>query len=118
MVAWSCLGVSIQAIPNLNILGMKLDSNLTSEDHMRGIVSHVSQIISILRLVKCIFVDTSVLLPCYFGFVLPILEYCSQSGGQLLNVTFSFLSTKCNRWTGFVLIRVSSRCVIDVMLKG
>ena len=30
----------------------------------------------ILRLVKHIFVDTSVLLRCYFAFVLPILEYC------------------------------------------
>ena len=31
-------GVSIRASPNLAILGMKFDSKLTFEDHMRGIV--------------------------------------------------------------------------------
>ena len=36
---------------------------------MRGIVPRVSQRIGILRLVKCIFVDTSVLLLCYFVFI-------------------------------------------------
>ena len=42
-----------------------------------GIVSRVSQRIGILRLVKRIFVDTSVLLRCYYAFVLLILEYFS-----------------------------------------
>ena len=69
-------GVSIRASPNLDILGVKFDIKLTFEDHVRGIVSRVSQRIGILRLVKCIFFDTSVL-RCYFAFVLPILEYCS-----------------------------------------
>ena len=55
-------GVSIRASPNLDILGVKFDSKLTFEDHVRGIVSRVSQRILILRLVKSIFVDTSVLL--------------------------------------------------------
>ena len=39
-------------------------------------------------------------------------------GGQLLNVTFSFLSAMCIRWPGFVLIRVSCCCVIDEMSLG
>ena len=52
--------VSILTSPNLDILGVKFDSKLTFEDHVRGIVSHVSQKIGILRLVKRIFVDTSV----------------------------------------------------------
>ena len=55
-------GVSICNIPNLDILGVKFDSRLTFEDYVRGIVSHVSQRIGILKLVKCIFLDTSVLL--------------------------------------------------------
>ena len=38
--------------------------------------------------------------------------------GQLLNVTFSFMRARCIRWPGYVLIRVSCRCVIDVMLMG
>ena len=46
------------------------------------VVSCVSQRIAILRLVKCVFVDTSVLLCCYSAFVLLILEYCSPVWGS------------------------------------
>ena len=70
-------GDSIQASPNLGILGVKFDSKLTFEDHVCDIVSRVSQGILILRLVNRIFVDASLLLHCYFAFVLTILEYCS-----------------------------------------
>ena len=35
-------GVSINAGPNLDIVGVKLDFKLTFEDHVSGIVSHVS----------------------------------------------------------------------------
>ena len=63
--------------------------------------------------------DTSVLLRCFFAFVLPILEYCSPGLGlQLLNVTFSFFSARWIRWAGFVLIRDSCHWVIDVVLQG
>ena len=66
-------GVSIHASPNLDIIGVKFDSNLTFKDRVRIIVSRVSQRIGVLRLVKRIFVQTSVLLHCYSAFVLPIL---------------------------------------------
>ena len=74
----------------------------------------VSQKIGILRLVKHVFVDTSVFLRCYYAFVLPILEYCSPVWGLLLNFIFSFWTAGCIRWRGFSLI--TCRCVIDVML--
>ena len=90
-------GDSIPASPNLDILDVKFDSKFTFEDHVRGIVSRVSQRIVILRLVKRKFVDTSVLLP----WVVTILHLFSQSlsiflrcGGQLLNVIFSFVSAR------------------------
>ena len=67
-------GVSIRASPNLDIIGVKFESKL--------IVSHVSQRIGILRMVKLIFVDISVLLRRYFEFVLPILEYSSPVWGS------------------------------------
>ena len=51
--------VFICAISNLDILGVKFDRRLTFEDDVRGIVS---QRIGILRLVKRVLVDTSVLL--------------------------------------------------------
>ena len=55
-------GVSICDSPNLDIIGVKIDSRLTFEDLMRGIVSRVSQRIGILRLLNLVFVNTSVLL--------------------------------------------------------
>ena len=88
----------------------------TVEDQVRGIVSCVSQRIGIFWLVKSVFIDTSVLLRCYYAFVLPILEYCSPVWGVLLNAIFSFVSDRCIRWPVFALIRLSYRCVIDVML--
>ena len=75
-------GVSIHASPNLDILGVKFHNKLTFEDHVRGIVSQLSQRIGILRLVKRTFVETSVLLRCYYVFVLPILEYCFPVWGS------------------------------------
>ena len=70
-------GVSICASPNLDILGVKFDSRLTIEDHVRSIVSihSVSQRIGIFSSVKRVFVDTFVLLHCYYTCVLLILEY-------------------------------------------
>ena len=65
-------GVSICASPNLEILGVMCDSKVTFEDHGRGIVSHVSHRIGVLRLVNRVFVDTSVLLRCCYAFVLSI----------------------------------------------
>ena len=73
-------GVSIE-LSNLDILGVNFDSKLTFNDHVHDIVSRISQIIGIFRLVKHIIVDTSVLLRCHYAFVLPILEYCSLVWG-------------------------------------
>ena len=49
---------------------------------MRGVVSRVSQRICILRMVTGVDADTSVLLRCYYAFILPILEYCSLVWGS------------------------------------
>ena len=109
--------VSNCASPNLDILGVKFDSRLTFEDHVRDIVSRVSQRIGILRLVKRVFMDSSVLLRCYYAFVLhQSLIIVLQYGGLLLNVIFSFSSARCIRLPWFAMIRLSSRCVIYVML--
>ena len=85
--------------PNLDILGIMFNSKLTFEDHVRGIVSRVFQLNGILILVMRVSVDTSVLLRCYYAFVLPILEYCSQVWGSA-TFTFSFLTSRCVRWFG------------------
>ena len=70
-------GVSIFTTPNLEILGVKFESKLNFEDHVSGIVSRVSQKIGILSFLKRVFLDTSVLVCCYYAFILPILEYCT-----------------------------------------
>ena len=95
MMTWSCLRVSIRASLNLDVLDMKFDRKPTFDDHVRWIAFRVSQRIGILRLVKHIFLDTYVLLRCYFAFVLPILEYCFPAWGSAAEVTFSFLNARC-----------------------
>ena len=57
--------VSIRISPNPYFLCVEFDRKLTLKDHVRGIVSRVSQRIGILRLVKHVFMDTSQLLRCY-----------------------------------------------------
>ena len=84
-------GVFICASPNLDILGLKFDSRLTFIYHVCGIVSHVSQRIGILRLVKHVFVDTSVLRCWSYAFVLTILEYCSPVWGSAAECHFQLL---------------------------
>ena len=108
--------VSIRASLNLGIICAKFDSKLIFEDHVPGIVSRVCHRIGILRLVKRVFLDTSVLLRCYYAFVLKIIEYYSPVWGLLLNVIFSFSIARCIRSPGFAIIRISCRFVIDVML--
>ena len=76
------LGVSVQVSPKVDILCVKFECQFSFEDHFRSIVSRVSQKSGILRLVKRIFVDTSVLLCCYLAFVLQIFEYCSLVWGS------------------------------------
>ena len=68
-------GIFICTSPNLDVLGVKFDNRLIFENHVRGIVFRFSPRISIFRLVKRVFMDTSELLRCYYAFVLQILEY-------------------------------------------
>ena len=117
-------GVSIRASPSLNILGMEFDSKLTFEDHVCGIVSHVSQRIGILRLVKHIFVDTSVLLCCYFAFVLPILEYGSPVWGssaecllQLYECQVYLVARFCSDWSFLSLCHRSHVAGLTMLYK-
>ena len=56
------------------------------------------------------------MLRCNSAFALPILEFVLRCGVLLLNAIVSFSSSRCIRWRGFTLIRLSCRCVINVML--
>ena len=97
-------GFSICAGSNLDILGMKFDSMLTFEDHVRGIISRVSQRNGILWLVKHVFLNASVFLLATLHLFSQSLSNILRLGGLLLNAIFSFSSARCVRWPGFTLI--------------
>ena len=84
-------GVSICGSPNLDILGVKFDSKLTFEVHMRGIVSPCVSENWYFEVGEKYFVDTSVLLRCYFAFVLTILDYCSPVWGSAVEYHLQLL---------------------------
>ena len=46
------------------------------------VLSRVAQKIGILKTVNGVYADSSVLLRCYYAFILPILEYCSPVWGS------------------------------------
>ena len=100
--------------PNHDILGVKFDSRLTFEDHMRCIVSHVSQSIGVRGLWS-----VSCGQCCVASWLLCI---CSSNPwiffpvwGSAAECHISYSSARCIRWPGFALTRLSC-CDIDVML--
>ena len=115
IVRWSCLVFPFALVPTTIFLAWSLTAGSPSKT-MFSVLPLVSQRIGILRLVKRVFVDTSVLLRFNYEFVLQILDYSSPVWGLLLKVFFSFSSSRCIQWLGFALISFSCRCVIDVML--
>ena len=63
---------------DLVILGVTFDSNLTSfEKHLRLVSRVASQRLCILRKSWRVFHDRSLLVRCFWSFILPVLKYCS-----------------------------------------
>ena len=85
---------------------------------MCGIVSYISQRIGILRLVKRIFVDTSMLLHCYFAFVLPIVEYYSPAWGYAADCHIQLLERHVHSVDRLFSRSVYLVVVIDVVWLG
>ena len=56
---------------------MTFDSKMTSEKHLHSVLRAASQRLGILRKSWRVFNDRSLLGRCFWGFVLPVLEYCS-----------------------------------------
>ena len=59
------------------ILGVTFDSKMTFEKHLRSVSRTVSQGLGILRKSCRVLYDRSLLRKCSWGFVLPVLGYCS-----------------------------------------
>ena len=62
---------------DLVILGVTFDSKMTFEKHLRSVSRAASQRLGILRKSWRVLHDRSLLVRCFRGFVLPVLEHCS-----------------------------------------
>ena len=97
----------------LDILGVKFDSKLTFESHIRAIVSSASRKLGILRKAYTILQDASISVTCFRCFILPLLEYCAPvwssaaaSHLRLIDKVFRTAQFLCN---GNVLCNLSHR---------
>ena len=70
-------GTLLKESNDLVILGMTFDSKMTFEKHLRSVSRAASQRLGILRKAWREFHDRAHLGRCFWGFVLPVLEYCS-----------------------------------------
>ena len=61
----------------LDILGVTFDSKLIFEKHLRSVSRAASQRLGILRKSWRVFHDKFLIGRCFWGFFLPVLEYCS-----------------------------------------
>ena len=62
---------------DLDIFGVTFYSKLTFEKHLRSVSRAASQRLGILKKSWRVFQDELLIGRCFWGFVLPVLEYCS-----------------------------------------
>ena len=70
-------GTVLKESVDLDILGVTFDSKLTFEKHLRSVSRAASQRLGVLRNSWRVFYDRLHIVRCFWGFVLPVLEYCS-----------------------------------------
>ena len=70
-------GTVLKESVDLDILGVTFDSKLTFEKHLRSVSRAASERLGILRMSWRLFHDRLLIGRCFWGFVLPVLEYCS-----------------------------------------
>ena len=77
----------LKEFDDLDILGVTFDSKLTFEKHLRSVSRATSQRLGILRKSYRVFHDRLLIVRCFWGFVLPILEcsavWCSAADTHL-----------------------------------
>ena len=67
----------IKESDDLDILGVTFDSKLTFEKHLRSVSRAASQRLGVLRKSGRVFHDKLLIGRCFWGLVLPVLEYYS-----------------------------------------
>ena len=70
-------GTVLQESDDLDILAVTFHSKLTFEKHLLSVSRAASQRLDILRKSRRVFHDKLLIGRCFWGFVLPVLEYCS-----------------------------------------
>ena len=70
-------GSVVEMVSELKILGVILDSKLSFEKQVRAISASASMRVGILRKAMSVFRDVTVVVKCFWAFILPVLEYCS-----------------------------------------
>ena len=70
-------GTLLKESDDLDILGVKFDSKLTFDKHLRSVSRAASQRLGIFRKSWRVFHDILLIGRCFWCFVLPVLEYCS-----------------------------------------
>ena len=85
---------------DLAILGGTFDDKITFENHLHLVSRAASQRLGILRKSWQVFHDRLLLVRCFQGFVLPVLEYLLQCGARLP-------IRALNYWTVLSLVSVS-----------
>ena len=70
-------GTVLKESDGLVIFWVTFDSKMTFEKHLCSVSIAASQRLGILRKSRRVFHDRSLLGRCFWGFVLPVLEYCS-----------------------------------------
>ena len=71
------IGTVLKESDDLDILGVTFDSKLTFEKHLRSVSRAASHRLGILRKSWRVFHDKLLIGRCFWGFVLPVLEYYS-----------------------------------------
>ena len=71
-------GTVLKESDDLDILGVTFDSKLTFKKHLRSVSRAASQRLGILRKSCRVFHDRLLIGRCFWSFVLPVLEYCSE----------------------------------------
>ena len=71
-------GTVLKEFHDHDLLGVTFDSKMTFQKHLRYVSRAASQRLGIFRKSLQVFHDRLLLGRCYRGFVLPVLEYCSE----------------------------------------
>ena len=104
---------------DLDILGVTFNSKLTFEKHLHSVSRAASQRLSILRKSWRVFHDRLLIARCFWGFVLPVLEYCPavwcSAAGTLLKLLDRVVSGACFLAGGVLNCNLSHRRSVAVL---